>query len=321
MSQPWILVCPSSRGIGHALVRRLLATTRAPILATTRSAAGSGDDAATRATLLNGLPENAAERLSLVRCDVTDEVSVREAARRAAALFPTGTHHLRLACALPGILRPEKSTGQVDAAASLESFAVNSVGPLLLMKHFGTFLPRHRVGSSVVADIASSAGGGGGNNALDDGGRVGDGRDAFSKDEGKEAQHEQHHNQHSTSDRPLPPHATWLTVSARLGSTADNRAGGWYSYRASKAAAASITKTFDIQLRARCGDAALAISYHPGTVRTDLSRAFWASVERQEGMRLLSPDEAAACLVDVVAGLRPEQRGRTWDWKGKEVPP
>ncbi|KND87272.1 C-factor, partial [Tolypocladium ophioglossoides CBS 100239] len=97
-----------------------------------------------------------------------------------------------------------------------------------------------------------------------------------------------------------------------------NRTGGWYSHRASKAAVVSITRGLDLFLEARGGARALAVAYHPGTVRTDLSREFWASVP--EG-RLFSPEFAAARLVDVVCGLRVEQRGRCWDWKGDEVPP
>ena len=106
-------------------------------------------------------------------------------------------------------------------------------------------------------------------------------------------------------------------MSARVGSVADNRAGGWYSYRASKAAVNSLTKSFDHQLRARCGDKALAVAYHPGTVRTDLSRDYWAGVP--EG-KLFEPDDAAAKMARVLLEtVGPAHRGRCWDWKGEEV--
>ncbi|POR38784.1 C-factor [Tolypocladium paradoxum] len=107
-------------------------------------------------------------------------------------------------------------------------------------------------------------------------------------------------------------------MAARVGSTADNRAGGWYSYRASKAAVFSLTRSLDLFLLARCGERALAVAYHPGTVRTDLSREFWRNVP--EG-RLFSPEYAAERMVHVICGLDVEQRGRCWDWKGEEVPP
>lgn len=279
-SLPWIFICPSSRGIGHALTRRLLQTTRLPVLATTRQA----DPSRTRAALLDGLRGDGgalSRRLSLVRCDVADEASVRDAARRAAELFPRATHHLHLACAVPGVLRPERAPAQVDAAAGLAAFQVNALGPLLLAKHFCDFLPRRATampGAGPGADPEAGAGG----------------------------------------LLLLPRHATWLLMAARVGSTADDRAGGWFTYRASKAAVISLARSLDLFLQARAGDRALAVAYHPGTVRTDLSREFWAGVPAG---RLFSPEYAAARMVDVICGLGVEQRGRCWDWKGDEVPP
>merc|ERR1712000_624663 len=93
MSSPWIFLCPSSRGIGHALTRRLLLTTSLPILATSRR-----DTSSTKSSLLADLPNatDLAPRLSIVNLDVTDESSV-QAAARARELFPAKTHHLGLA--------------------------------------------------------------------------------------------------------------------------------------------------------------------------------------------------------------------------------
>lgn len=114
-------------------------------------------------------------------------------------------------------------------------------------------------------------------------------------------------------------------MSARVGSIADNDLGGWYSYRASKAAVNQLTKSFDNHLRTSSGENAAAVSLHPGTVKTGLSREFWGNV--REG-KLFSPGFAAERLVDVVrecggggeAGLR-RHRGRCWDWAGEEIPP
>ncbi|KAI9163391.1 C-factor [Paramyrothecium foliicola] len=266
MTLPWVFICPSSRGIGYALTRRILQTTSLPILASTRSA----DPAATKAALLEGMPdaEDVAPRLSIVQLDVTDDSSIAAAAERAHELFPPGKYHLRLACGLAGVLHPEKHPRQVDPAKSAESFAVNAVGQLLLLKHFGEMLPKR------ATEMAPAEG--------------------------------------------LAAHATWCSMSARVGSVADNRTGGWYSYRASKAAVNSIVRSFDIFLRARSGDKALAVAYHPGTVRTDLSRDYWAGVP--EG-KLFAPEYAAERMMAVLAGLTAEQRGRTWDWKNTEVPP
>ncbi|KAF7536239.1 hypothetical protein G7Z17_g13080 [Cylindrodendrum hubeiense] len=272
MTSPWIFISPSTRGIGYALVRHLLRRTSLPILATART---QYDLADVKAALLDGLSssDDLMSRLSIVHADVTDEATLEAAAAKAAALFPPSKHHLHLACAMPGILHAEKNLRQVHSAASLESFQVNSVGPLLLMKHFAHFLPARS------ATLLPSP---------------------------------------STDAIQLPEHATWLSMAARVGSTTDNRLGGWFSYRASKAAVISLAKSLDVSLRARSGDRALSVSYHPGTVRTDFSREFWDSVGEA---KLLSPEYAAERLVDVVAGLEVGQRGRCWDWKGQEVPP
>ncbi|TFY53302.1 hypothetical protein EVG20_g10179 [Dentipellis fragilis] len=109
----------------------------------------------------------------------------------------------------------------------------------------------------------------------------------------------------------------WVHVSARVGSIADNRRGGWYSYRASKAALNQVVKTFDAQLQMR-GLPAMCVGVHPGTMKTGLSKEFWGSVSEE---KLFSPEFAAGRLVEVVGGLKDEQRGRIWDWEGKEVPP
>lgn len=270
MSHPWILVCPSSRGLGHILTRHLLRNTTAPILATARS-----DPSGVRDRLLDDIKHDreAADRLHVVQLDVTDEPTVEAASREAARLFPRDTHHLHLGFAIPGILNPEKSPRQVDAGAALETYRVNALGPLLLMKWFEDFLPRRRTQFEL-----------GGHGTV-----------------------------------RLPNHAVWLTMSARVGSISDNKKGGWYSYRSSKAAVNSLTKSFDLQLAARSGDKAMAIAYHPGTVRTDLSRDFWETVPKE---KLFDPEFAAEKMMEVVkekVGL--DGRGRCWDWKGEEILP
>lgn len=62
----------------------------------------------------------------------------------------------------------------------------------------------------------------------------------------------------------------------------------------------------------------MAVAYHPGTVRTGLSREFWGRVP--EGT-LMEPGWAAERMVGVVRGLGEGQRGRCWDWKREEVLP
>ena len=111
-------------------------------------------------------------------------------------------------------------------------------------------------------------------------------------------------------------------MSARVGSISDNRLGGWYSYRASKAGVNQIVKTFDNYLRTSAGDKAWCVGLHPGTVKTGLSKEFWGNVKSE---KLFSPEFAAERLVDVVSWLGSEgaegARGKCWDWEGKEVAP
>jgi len=69
MSSPWILTSPASRGIGWALTRKLLQSTKAPILSTSRSS----DTSATKKALLEGLNDVDDKRLTVVQLDVTGE--------------------------------------------------------------------------------------------------------------------------------------------------------------------------------------------------------------------------------------------------------
>ncbi|KAL8295802.1 hypothetical protein RB597_009128 [Gaeumannomyces tritici] len=315
MSKPWALVVPSSRGIGHHLTRRLLQRTTVPVLATCRR-----DPEGTKAALLRDLappppllPDGGgtappADRLHVVVVDVTDEGSIRAAASYAATtLFPRETHHLRLAFALPGVLQVDKSTSAVDAAATLESFRVNAIGPLLLMKHFVPLLPRGASSSFSSSPSAAAVA----SPALGLLPRVPPSSAAAALPE----------------PRPLPLHAVWVNMTARVGSVSDNQQGGWYTYRATKSAVNSLTRTLDWELRARTaagsgggGMPAFAVGYHPGTVRTDFSREFWEASEKRG--QLLEPEFAADKMLDVVWGLEMgKHRGRLWDWKGKEIKP
>ncbi|RFU77373.1 hypothetical protein TARUN_4848 [Trichoderma arundinaceum] len=325
-STPWIFICPSSRGIGRALTCHLLrrmSRSSVPILATTRQAdlvdakaallkdvfsvpsshssffSSSSSPSSSNASLddvQQRQQDKLSKRLFVVRCDVTDESTIASAAQKAESLFPRDTHHLHLACALPGVLlNPEKSPAQVDADAALQSFRVNAVGGLLLAKHFFGFLPKKATAMP------------GYDHVYDD-----------PDDEDEEDEDEDEDEAEEEAALRLPRHATWLNMSARVGSTTDNRSGGWFSYRASKAAVNSITRSLDIHLRTRAGDNAMAVAYHPGTVRTELSRDYWGGIPKE---RLFSTEYAAERLMDVVCGLDVENRGRCWDWKGTEVPP
>ena len=147
---------------------------------------------------------------------------------------------------------PEKALRDLDPAMLARQFALNAIGPALVLKHAVALLPRQ--GRSVFA-----------------------------------------------------------ALSARVGSIGDNRAGGWYGYRAAKAALNQYLHTAAIEI-ARSHREAIVVALHPGTVATPLTRRYLGRHPAVE------PPEAAANLLRVLDGLQPAQSGRFFDWAGKEVP-
>ena len=109
--------------------------------------------------------------------------------------------------------------------------------------------------------------------------------------------------------------ARFAAISARVGSIGDNRLGGWYSYRASKAALNMLIKTLAIEW-ARRRPPITCIAVHPGTVDTDLSRPFLGAGPR----RVFSAELAARQLIAVVAGATPERTGSFLAWDGQTIP-
>lgn len=101
-------------------------------------------------------------------------------------------------------------------------------------------------------------------------------------------------------------------LTARVGSIGDNQMGGWYSYRASKAAANQVIRTAAIEIGRRYREAAV-LALHPGTVATPFT-------ENYPGHRKLAPETAAENLLRVIDGIGAEQSGRFFDWAGEEVP-
>ncbi|WP_300973824.1 SDR family NAD(P)-dependent oxidoreductase [Sphingomonas sp. LHG3406-1] len=105
-------------------------------------------------------------------------------------------------------------------------------------------------------------------------------------------------------------------LSARVGSIADNRLGGWYGYRASKAALNQLVRTAAIELGRTRPDAVL-VALHPGTVDTAMSRPFQAGVAPG---KLFTAAQSAERLLAVLDGLSPADSGGFFDWKGDSVP-
>ncbi|KPQ07609.1 MAG: Dehydrogenase [Rhodobacteraceae bacterium HLUCCA12] len=217
-----VLVIGSSGGIGAALLHHALALGRDCV-----GLSRSGD----------GL-------------DVTDEGSV---AAHLGALDGTFDTVLVATGALQiGDRRPEKSLRALDPAAMAAQYALNAVGPALVLKHAVRLLPR---------------------------------------------------------DRP----AVFAALSARVGSIGDNRAGGWYSYRASKAALNQIIRTGAVEL-ARTHRQLACVALHPGTVATPLTARY---LGRHPAV---APDKAAEHLWSVIDARTPSDTGRFFDWAGKAVP-
>ena len=119
---------------------------------------------------------------------------------------------------------------------------------------------------------------------------------------------------------PLMPHegrSVFAALSARVGSISDNRLGGWYGYRASKAALNQFVRTLSIEL-GRTHDDLVALALHPGTVDTGLSEPFQGNVP--EG-KLFSPDHSAEKLLGVISDAGRAHSGKHLDWAGEEVLP
>jgi NAD(P)-dependent dehydrogenase (short-subunit alcohol dehydrogenase family) len=109
----------------------------------------------------------------------------------------------------------------------------------------------------------------------------------------------------------------FASLSARIGSISDNRLGGWYAYRGSKAAQNMFTKTLSIEL-GRVAPHAIVVGLHPGTVDTDLSKPFQGKVPKAQ---LLTPHRSAASLLAVLDGLSGEDTGKVFDFRSEEISP
>lgn len=121
------------------------------------------------------------------------------------------------------------------------------------------------------------------------------------------------------------------SLSARVGSINDNKLGGWYSYRASKAAQNQLTRTISLEL-ARKSVPAICVGLHPGTVRSALSKEFTggpgaepqeretreAEARREKGE--FETDESASLLTGVLSRLSRDDSGFVWDYAGRKVP-
>lgn len=113
-------------------------------------------------------------------------------------------------------------------------------------------------------------------------------------------------------DRP----SVFATISAKIGSIEDNRLGGWYGYRASKAALNMFLKTASIEYNRRCPKTIITL-LHPGTTDTQLSKPFQRNVPPE---KLFSVERTVSQLLTIIRRLTPNDNGSFFSWDGSRLP-
>jgi NAD(P)-dependent dehydrogenase (short-subunit alcohol dehydrogenase family) len=108
----------------------------------------------------------------------------------------------------------------------------------------------------------------------------------------------------------------FASISAKVGSISDNQLGGWYSYRASKAALNMFLKTMSIEWR-RTVKHGVVLALHPGTTDTPLSAPFQANVPSN---KLFTPQRVASDLIRLIEKAAPQESGAFWAYDGESLP-
>ena len=103
-------------------------------------------------------------------------------------------------------------------------------------------------------------------------------------------------------------------LSARVGSVSDNRLGGWWSYRMSKAALNMATRNMAIELKRK---RVLALALHPGTSDTGLSKPFQKNVKPE---KLFTTEFAVESMLKIIHSAEDEHSGHLFAWDGQLIP-
>lgn len=111
-------------------------------------------------------------------------------------------------------------------------------------------------------------------------------------------------------------HCVFASLSARVGSIGDNRLGGWYAYRASKAAQNMLMRTFAVEWT-RLNRDSICVLLHPGTTDTELSAPFQANVPQG---KLFTAEFVAERLLAVIAERSAADTGNFYAWNGEPIP-
>ncbi|WP_333714303.1 SDR family NAD(P)-dependent oxidoreductase [Yoonia sp.] len=117
---------------------------------------------------------------------------------------------------------------------------------------------------------------------------------------------------HAADLLPRDRRGVMAVLSARVGSIGDNTIGGWYSYRASKAALNQIVHGAAIEL-GRSHKQSICVALHPGTVATPFTADYAGR------HKTVPAEQAARNLLDVIMGLTPDRTGGFFDYAGKEI--
>jgi len=105
----------------------------------------------------------------------------------------------------------------------------------------------------------------------------------------------------------------YAKLSARVGSISDNQKGGWYGYRASKAALNMLLQTAAIELQ-RKNPQLRVVALQPGTVKSALSKPFAGNVSH-----LLEPHDSVAGMLAALKGLSPKSGAHFVDYRGEGI--
>jgi NAD(P)-dependent dehydrogenase (short-subunit alcohol dehydrogenase family) len=114
---------------------------------------------------------------------------------------------------------------------------------------------------------------------------------------------------------PRDRRGVFAALSARVSSVSDNRLGGWYAYRAAKAALNMILRNFAVEL-GRTHKEAVVAGLHPGTVATSLSEPFQRNVEPA---KLFTPQFSATQMLSVLDALTPSDSGNLFAYDGQRI--
>lgn len=188
--------------------------------------------------------------------DFENEASIEMAAEKASQLMPLDIVVVATGILHQGDIQPEKSLRDLSIEKFNHIFAINTIGPALLMKHF---LPK------------------------------------LHKDQ----------------------RALFGILSAKVGSISENELGGWYAYRASKAALNMLIKNASIEMARRYKEMVI-VGLHPGTVDSPLSKPFQSYVSPDH---LFTPAYAVEQMIQVLDNLKPHESGNCFAYDGALINP